>query len=150
MTEWLWVWVSVLALVCFFIGWLRGKRKVRKELQPLLKEQQASNEEALFLMAEMKEKLQRAEERSKKAAQEAKTHREMNEEFERQRQQAWTRYHAAGIAAGNAQAMLLRQLEEAVRQLNVYRKADGKEPIEVNTALKGVVDEFKREHAEAS
>lgn len=150
MTAWLWAGVSVLALVCFFIGWFRGKKKVRKELQPLMKEQQESNERALLLMAEINEKLQRAEERSEKSAKEAKIHREMNEEFERERQQAWARYHAAAIAAGNAQAMLLRQLEEAVRQLNVYRKADDKEPIEVNTTLKGVVAEFKREHVEAS
>jgi len=127
----------------FLLGRLLGQKKEQERLGPLLEQQQFTNEDSLLLLAKMKgerERIVRSE----------KTHREMNEQFEAQRQEAWRRYHAAGSAAGNAQAMLLRQLEEAVRQLNQYRQKDGKKPIQVNPSLKGVVEEFKRDHVNTS
>jgi len=76
-----------------------------------------------------------------------KMHREANEQFEEQSKQAWARYRAAGLMAGNAQSILLRELEAAVRHLNKYREDKGESPIEVNPSLQPMVAEFKREHS---
>ena len=84
--------------------------------------------------------------RAQEAERLAKVHLEANAAFEKQRDDAWKRYHAAGIGAGNAQAMLLRSLEGAVRELNKYRAAEDKPPVEVNPGLRDIVSEFKREH----
>lgn len=88
------------------------------------------------------------EKRAESAEHLAKVHLEANASFERQRDEAWARYHAAGIGASNAQAMLLKSLEGAVRELNKYRTDAGLEPVQVNEGLRDIVTEFKREHGQ--
>lgn len=130
----------VVVPVClFFVGFLI----IRKKLNENTTEYIAVLEEAI---AVEKEYSSRLEESLKKVETLAETHIEANESFEKQRNDAWKRYQAAGILAGNAQAMLLTQLEASVRMLNEYRRKNGEIEIEVNPALKEIVAEFKKEH----
>jgi hypothetical protein len=84
--------------------------------------------------------------RTEEAERLLKVHMDANASFEQQRNDAWSRYHAAGISAGNAQAMLLRNLEGVVGELNKFRKRDKLPLVEVNPGLREIVSEFKREH----
>ena len=52
-------------------------------------------------------------------------HRGQNEEFERQRTQVWQLYRTAGLQMGNAQAMLLSELQRLTLVLNAYREKLG-------------------------
>jgi ferric-dicitrate binding protein FerR (iron transport regulator) len=72
-------------------------------------------------------------------------HISKNEEFEAQSKKAWEMYRSAGLAASNAQAWLMRELERTVLLLNKYRSEKGEQPIQVNDKLKELVANFKRE-----
>lgn len=79
----------------------------------------------------------------------AETHMSMNEKFEQQSKDAWARYRLAGLQAGNAQEMMLRELTKAVTVLNQYRKKSGEEPIKVQPELVQLFNEFKGAHVES-
>lgn len=72
-------------------------------------------------------------------------HISKNEEFEAQSKKAWEMYRSAGLAASNAQAWLMRELERTVLLLNKYRSEKGEQPIQVNDKLKELVANFKRD-----
>ena len=80
------------------------------------------------------------------ARRQLKVHREQNEEFEKQRNYAWKLYRNAGLQAGNAQGMLMREIERLSLLLNASRKEQGKDPVAISTPLQAVVDEFRQEH----
>lgn len=143
MIPWWWLLVAVvstLVLVWFFIGIeLRAARSRERNWQSIADETRKGLDEMLV-------QVRAFQQRAEKAEHLAKVHIEANASFEKQRDDAWKRYHAAGISAGNGQAMLLRSLEGAVMELNKYREADGLDPVKVNEGLRDIVSEFKREH----
>jgi uncharacterized protein YkwD len=137
-----WLWVLVSASVAGALTWWVcseiGKRKFLEAVETL--------DQLLSVVADLKSQVNQFGKRAEKAEALVKVPLEANASFEKQRDDAWARYHAAGIGAGNAQAMLLRSLEGAVRELNKYREKDGLEPVQVNDGLREIVAEFKREH----
>lgn len=151
-----WVWLVSLVVVVvivvlgemlfFRVGRIKGLRDQQKLSQPVLEEYQRAVEDYSKLVVKLREESEQLRAELERVSRLEKTHREMNETFAQQSKQAWDRYHAAGLGAGNAQAMLLRQLEAAVRQLNEYRRKEGREPIQVNEGLRNIVQEFKRDH----
>lgn len=143
MIEWWWLLVAV--SVTGVLMWMFIGKKLREEQQKSFVWQKAievARGEFDGLLLQVKDFRKRAE----KAEGLAKVHMEANANFEKQRNDAWARYHAAGLGAGNAQAMLLGSLEGAVRELNRYRQEAGLEQVEVNQGLRDIVADFKREH----
>lgn len=76
----------------------------------------------------------------------AETHIRLNETFEQQSKDAWNRYRVAGLAAGNAQAWLLRELNRVVRKLNQLEKEKQLLPTNIDANLAPLIEEFKQEH----
>lgn len=137
-----WWWLLVVFFGMCAVAVFSGKRSSAQTFARAWLEQCKVTEQFKAEMSELRSELHKSQAL-------AKTHIELNERFEQERNEAWKRYHAAGIAAGNAQAMLLRSLEGSVRELNKYRKANGEEEIKVNPGLRTIVDDFKREHGAA-
>ena len=79
-------------------------------------------------------------------ARQLKIHREQNETFEMQRNTAWGLYRNSGLQAGNAQALMMREIERLTALLNASLKAQGKDPVESNRMLQELAAEFKTEH----
>jgi hypothetical protein len=73
-------------------------------------------------------------------------HIDNNEAFDKKAAEAWSLYQESSIQAGNAQAMLLRELELAVSKLNQYRIKEKLKPVEVNPQLREMVSDFKGSH----
>lgn len=73
-------------------------------------------------------------------------HMDANQKFEEQRNRIWDLYRQSGLQAGNAQSMLLRELQRAASELNVYREKEGKKPFRMNETLEQVVESFSEEH----
>ena len=73
-------------------------------------------------------------------------HRGMNEKFEAQRTQVWQLYRTAGLQMGNAQGMLLSELQRLTRTLNVYRLKLGEDPVKVDSEILATVNRFREEH----
>lgn len=78
----------------------------------------------------------------------AKLHMDSNEMFDKQSQDAWKRLKEYGLRAGNAQAWLFRELENAVRLINKYKSEKGEKLVEVNPQLISMLAEVKRELSE--
>jgi len=121
------------------------KKHTVKHMVRQMAERVSSLEAAALNLTEQAQMLQKENERLSRLA---RTHMEKNEMFEQQAKDAWARYHAAGLMAGNAQAWLLRELEGAVVELNRYRQKASEPPIEVDPKLAPMVAEFKRLHGE--
>lgn len=137
-----WWWLAGLEASVFLTLWVVTWRRWRRKEATLfssMRELSEANDACLKTVAQVQQELCRLQRLEQ-------THRNLNESFEQQSKEAWDRYHAAGLAAGNAQSMLLRQLERAVQELNGYRAQEGKESIQVNPALRDIVSDFKREH----
>jgi hypothetical protein len=64
------------------------------------------------------------------------------EDVLRERDRAMTLYQRFGAGAANAQNWLLRDLQAALRELNVYRTREGREPAVVHPDLQMLVDEY--------
>ena len=147
-----WWWLLVCAWGMFVLFWWVRNAYVRY-VNNVVEQDLAGFDQQLFevkeLNEQLEEQLREVNVKWHKSEGLLKVHREANERFEKQRDEAWARYHAAAIGAGSAQAMLLRSLDNAIRELNRYRAKEGKEPVTVNEGLKGIVHEFKREHVEA-
>lgn len=101
---------------------------------------------------QLKDELDRAIDMEKKAREEeqkqrklAGLHIEKNAQFEEQARKAWQVHQDYGLRAGNAQAWLFRELENAVRLINVYRTKENLKPVEVNPQLVGFLSDIKRE-----
>jgi hypothetical protein len=71
---------------------------------------------------------------------------EANESFERSREDIWKIYRQSSIGAGNAQAWLFRELQNAYFKINQYRKKDGLAEVPVPADLESAVIAFRNEH----
>lgn len=71
-----------------------------------------------------------------------------NGDFEQSRNVAWDLYRRSSIGAGNAQAMLLRKLQESLGLLNKYRRESGESELKVPAEITDIVRDFKEEHVE--
>ena len=133
-----WVTIAVGAIPALLtqagnFGW--AKRTAKKQ-------EQLRNE----LLQKSNDQIQELQQKLKVESEQARVHRDMNEAFDKKAAEAWNLYHQTGIQAGNAQAMLFREIEKLVGALNEYRRKDNKEPIKVNPAVQEVVQEFKGVH----
>jgi biopolymer transport protein ExbB/TolQ len=73
-------------------------------------------------------------------------HLDKNVEFEKQRNTVWDLYRKSGMQSQNAQEMLMRELQTAFHQLNIYRIKVGDSPLKVNGELTQVLGQFAVEH----
>ena len=94
------------------------------------------------------ERIEQLEKDCKRATDMFHLHLEKNQEFEKQRNRVWDIYRLAGLQAGTAQGMLMRELQLALRKLNVYKKKLGEEPEAVSRELQEVVDNFAEQHGD--
>lgn len=120
-----------------------------REREALLREREALAEaqrkqEELLAMHSMQ--LVALNQQLAEAERKAKLHQDMNETFDKKAAEAWTLYQQAGIMAGNAQTMLLREMDQMVRKLNEYRGQKGEQPIRLRPELQEIVREFKGAH----
>lgn len=88
----------------------------------------------------------RAEEKKQRGL--AELHLSKNAQFDEQTRRVWQIHRDYGLRAGNAQAWLFRELENAVRMINKYRAKENLNPIEVNPKLVNFLSEIKREPEE--
>lgn len=131
------------------------KRQHRQQSLDLLK---ASHEltEALEMQlthmstkcGELEDRLAQATEDAKKQRGLADLHISKNEQFDKQARDAWQRLREYGLRAGNAQAWLFRELENAVRLVNKYKSEKGEKLVEVNPQLVSMIADMKRELTE--
>ena len=98
------------------------------------------------MVFEDKKKLKQQFEQLKQLRELVALHMDKNLEFERQRNQVWDMYRTAGVQAGNAQQLLMRELQEALRVLNHYRAKAGETPIEAPKMLHSVMEDFNKAH----
>lgn len=87
----------------------------------------------------------KAREEEQKQRKLAELHISKNAQFDEQARKAWQVHQEYGLRAGNAQAWLFRELENAVRLINKYRAKENLKPVEVNPQLVGFLSEIKRE-----
>lgn len=73
-------------------------------------------------------------------------HFEQNRSFEQQRTAIWELYRLSGLQAGNAQALLFGELQQAMMALNAYREKAGLQPVQLRSELKQIVEEFSKQH----
>lgn len=85
----------------------------------------------------------RAEEKKQRGF--AELHMSKNAQFDEQTRRVWQIHRDYALRAGNAQAWLFRELENAVRMINKHRAKDKLKPIEVNPKLVNFLSEIKRE-----
>lgn len=85
----------------------------------------------------------RAEEKKQRGF--AELHMSKNAQFDEQARSVWKIYREYALHAGNAQAWLFRELENAVRMVNKHRVKENLKPIEVNPKLVSFLSEIKRE-----
>lgn len=64
------------------------------------------------------------------------------EDVLRERDRAMVLYQRFGAGAAAAQNWLMRDLQAALRELNVYRQREGKEPAELHPELRAIVEEY--------
>ena len=95
--------------------------------------------------AELGDQLARAKEEAIKYKGLADLHISKNAQFEAQARDAWQRLTEYGLRAGNAQAWLFRELENAVRIVNKYKQEKGEKPVEVNPQLVAMLSDIKRD-----
>lgn len=128
--------------------WHKRKLKAEQE-EALLREREALAEaqrKQEELLATHSMQLVALNQQLVEAERKAKLHQDMNEAFDRKAAEAWTLYQQAGIMAGNAQTMLLREMDQMVRKLNEYRTQKGEQPIRLRPELQEIVREFKGAH----
>jgi hypothetical protein len=94
---------------------------------------------------QLEDERDRALEAEKKQRGLAELHIEKNTQFDQQARKAWQIHQEYGLRAGNAQAWLFRELENAVRLINSYRVKENLKPVEVNPQLVSFISEIKRE-----
>jgi hypothetical protein len=66
-------------------------------------------------------------------------YREFAEGTIKERDNAFRMFNELGTRAGVAQQWLFRELARAIREVNRYRKAEGKEPIQISPELREVM-----------
>lgn len=89
---------------------------------------------------------QKAREEEQKQRKLAELHLSKNTQFDEQARKAWQVHQDYGLRAGNAQAWLFRELENAVKVINQYRSKENKKMVEVNPQLVSFLSEVRREH----
>lgn len=124
----------------------RLKARLEEEAKQRFAEQQALLVEKQELLAGREEHITKLNAALARESEQARVHREMNEKFDKKAEEAWTLYQQSGIQAGNAQSMLLREVESLVMAVNKYRIQAGEKPLRVNPQLKDIVSEFKGAH----
>lgn len=136
MIEWsLW---SVLALVVAFVV-LAMWRHFNLVLQH-------TEEASQIVCGELRDAKDKAEAERDKYKRLFELHLKKNEDFEKQRNAIWDLYRRSGLQAGNAQILLMRNLQVALRQVNNYRVKLGEPPVELDGSLQQLVQEFTEEH----
>lgn len=102
-------------------------------------------EEMSNLCASLTDERDQARREAEKQRGWAELHISKNSAFDAQARKAWEVYKEHGLAAGNAQAWLFRELENAVRMINRYRAKNGEPEITVNPKLVEMLSEIKRD-----
>lgn len=135
--------IAICLLSLFFVFKLRQAKQDRT-----LAENSANEKllEALLSLQSAHEDLKKLEKLRDKYKDMYLLHFDKNQSFEKQRTVIWELYRLSGLQAGNAQALLLAELQHSVVLLNRYREAAGEPPIQVRNDLKRLVDEFSQEH----
>ena len=141
MIEWiLWGVVVVLTLLSGWVGW-RWRTAVGQVKQAT--EQLVAASAELEASAKSMRALKQEFERLKPLFE---THRGMNEQFEKERNEAWALYRRSSTESMNGHAMLLRELERLQILVNGYREKAGEPAVKINPAIAGFMEAFKESH----
>ena len=126
--------MGVLFLVALWLGW-RWRRADGLLDKAILKQKKESEElQALRQEVEQTRPL-------------LQTHMGMNEQFEKERNEAWALYRRSSTESMNGHRMLLQELERVVLMVNTYRKKEGEPEVQINPGIAGFMQAFKESHA---
>lgn len=74
------------------------------------------------------------------------THLRFNEDAIKERDGMWKKFLEASLAAGHAQAWMLRELEEKLNELNNYRRKAGLSPANMPAVFQASHEAFVKEY----
>ena len=128
-----------------------ARRGLRLQLEMLIRENEVlreAKEEAQHLTIEHEALANKSREEAHKLNVKLEAALSANGAFEKSRDQIWDMYRRSGIAAGNAQSWLFRELNVALAEINKYRKEKGDPPKKAPEGLEEALDDFRSQHVE--
>lgn len=152
-------WILVAVGCAIALGWMasaffsqRRRQREWKELNDLMvaagKVSEDIEKQAEMEKSVLRQRLAEAEAARAQSERIAQGHIKMHAEFEASRDEAWQLYKVQSMQAGNAQAMLFRELERVVVELNAYRKHEQRPEFQINPQIARVMSDFKVQHVE--
>ena len=137
----------VFAVICTIL--LQKSSNELKMLHSALEKEREYGREADSALIEAKALVDCANESLDELSKEKVLNLQVNQDLQKQREDAWAMYHEQAILAGNAQSMLVNVLQRAIAEVNTYRKEKGKKLMSLDPRIKETVDTFKERHIDS-